>query len=104
MKFVLVNGRMLCTQSSCVMCDEPIGAGYLREIGTGLCYCDHDCYAGHCKSAVLALANHARASSAAFVSAAPTSVRELPTRSAERSNQDPTVADESAQSRERTPR
>jgi hypothetical protein len=45
MKFVLVNGRTPCTQSFCVMCDEPIGAGYLREIGTQLCYCDHDCYA-----------------------------------------------------------
>jgi hypothetical protein len=66
MKFVLVNGRTPCKQSSCVLCNEPIGASYLREIGTGLFYCDHDCYADHCKSAVLALADFARASQVAF--------------------------------------
>jgi hypothetical protein len=66
MKFILVNGRTPCRQSVCVMCDEPIGPCYLREIGTGLCYCDHGCYADHCKSAVMALANHARASLAAL--------------------------------------
>jgi len=37
------------------MCGEPVTARYLREIGTRLCYCDHDCYTDHCKSAVLAL-------------------------------------------------
>lgn len=66
MKFVLVNGRTPCKQLSCVLCSEPIGSGYLREIGTGLCYCDHDCYADHCRSAVMALANHARATLAAL--------------------------------------
>jgi hypothetical protein len=45
MKFLMVNGRVPCKQSSCVLCGEPIGAAYLREIGTQLCYCDHDCYA-----------------------------------------------------------
>jgi len=63
MKFVLVNGRRPCKQSFCVLCSEPIEARYLREIGTGLFYCDHDCYADHCRSAVMALANFARASS-----------------------------------------
>jgi|HubBroStandDraft_3_1064219.scaffolds.fasta_scaffold683353_2 hypothetical protein len=67
MKFVLVNARTPCKQSCCVLCGETIGAGYLREIGTGLFYCDHDCYADHCRSAVLAIATHARASLAAFV-------------------------------------
>jgi hypothetical protein len=66
MKFVLVNGRMPCKQSSCVLCGEPIGASYLREIGMRLFYCDHDCYADHCKIAVLALADFARASSVAL--------------------------------------
>ena len=65
MKFVLVNGQMPRKPSSCVLCGEPIGASYLREIGTRLCYCDHDCYADHCKSAVLALANFAQAWSVA---------------------------------------
>ena len=66
MKFVLVNGGMTCKRYSCVLCGEPIGASYLREIGTRLFYCDHDCYADHCKIAVLALADFARASSVAL--------------------------------------
>jgi hypothetical protein len=66
MRFVLVNGRTPCKQSSCVLCGGPVGAGYLREIGTGLFYCSHDCYADHCTSAVQALTNLARASLVAF--------------------------------------
>jgi hypothetical protein len=62
MKFVLVNDRTPGKQSFCVLCREPIGRGYLREAGTGLFYCDHDCYADHCKSATQALANLARTS------------------------------------------
>src|SRR6266849_1948280 len=41
MRFVLVNGRTPCPQTFCVLCCEPIGASYLREIGTRLCYCHH---------------------------------------------------------------
>ena len=62
MKFILVNGRTPRPQSFCVMCDQPIGASYLREIGTHLIYCDHNCYADHCESAILLLENQARAS------------------------------------------
>jgi hypothetical protein len=62
MRFVLVNGTPPCPQSFCALCCEPIGASYLREIGTGLSYCDHGCYADHCKKAVLVLENHATAS------------------------------------------
>jgi hypothetical protein len=62
MRFVLVNGRTPCPQSFCVLCREPIGAGYLREIATRLPYCDDKCYADHGKKAVLVLDNHARAS------------------------------------------
>jgi hypothetical protein len=62
MRFVLVNGRTPRPQSLCVLCCEPIGTSYLREIGTRLPYCDHKCYADHCKKAVLVLENHARAS------------------------------------------
>jgi hypothetical protein len=62
MRFVLVNGRTPCPQSSCVRCSEPFGASYLREVGTRLCYCDHECYADHCESAVLLLESQARAS------------------------------------------
>jgi hypothetical protein len=47
MRFILVNGRTPCRQSFCERCREPIGAGYLRETGTRLSYCDPDCYADH---------------------------------------------------------
>jgi hypothetical protein len=57
MKFVLVNDRTPNKQSSCVLCREPMRRGYLREVGTGLFYCDHDCYTDHCRSAVHALTN-----------------------------------------------
>ena len=65
MRFVLVNGRTPCQQSSCVLCREPIRASYLREIGTRLCYCDPRCYAAHGKTPVLALEIHAAASALA---------------------------------------
>jgi hypothetical protein len=58
MRFILVNGRTPRAQSSCVLCCRPIGASYLREIDTQLSYCDHTCYADHCKGAVLALEHH----------------------------------------------
>jgi hypothetical protein len=65
MRFVLVNGRTPCQRSLCVMCDRPIAAGYLREVGTRLAYCNQDCYADHCKIAVLLLENQSRASGVA---------------------------------------
>jgi hypothetical protein len=62
MRFILVNGRTPRPHPVCVMCEKPIAAGYLREIGTRLTYCDHDCYADHCSSAIRLLENRARAS------------------------------------------
>jgi hypothetical protein len=62
MRFILVNGRRPRPQALCVMCGEPIERSYLREIGTHLTYCDHDCYADHCESAFLLLEKQARAS------------------------------------------
>jgi hypothetical protein len=60
-RFVVVNGRTPRPRSFCVLCRESIGASYLREIGTLLPYCDHTCYADHCRKAVLVIENHARA-------------------------------------------
>ena len=40
MRFVLVNGRTPCPQTFCMLCCEPIGTSYLREIGTRLPYCE----------------------------------------------------------------
>jgi hypothetical protein len=62
MRFILVNGRTPRPRSLCVMCVHPVGTTYLREVGTQLIYCDHDCYAAHCESAVLLLDNRATAS------------------------------------------
>jgi hypothetical protein len=61
-RYVLVNGRTPCPQTFCLLCCEPIGAGYLREIGTRLCYCDYGCYAIHCQSAILLIESRAKAS------------------------------------------
>lgn len=72
MKFILVNGRTPCRNSTCALCSESIGNCYLREMGTQLYYCDQICYADHCKS-VMNLSNNARASLIAF---APKRVKE----------------------------
>jgi hypothetical protein len=61
MRFVLVNGRTPSPQSRCVLCCTAIGASYLREIETQLSYCNHDCYADHCKRAMVTLNKPARA-------------------------------------------
>ena len=47
MIFVLVNGRAPDPQSLCALCCEAIGESYLRELATGLCYCDQRCFAEH---------------------------------------------------------
>ncbi len=62
MKFILINGRTPRPQAVCTSCRETIATGYLREIGTRLCYCDDECYASHRKRSVLAIETHARAS------------------------------------------
>jgi hypothetical protein len=61
-RFIMVNGRTPRPRSSCVMCNQPVGASYLREIGTHLIYCDHNCYESHFRSAVMLLENRAIAS------------------------------------------
>jgi hypothetical protein len=67
MNFILVNGRTPRAQFFCALCGESIRESYLREIGTQLCYCDHVCYADHCRSAVMALVKGARTSLVAAV-------------------------------------
>jgi hypothetical protein len=62
MNFITVNGRTPRPKSFCTLCGEPIGASYLREFRTRLLYCDHNCYADHCRAAVMVLETHARAS------------------------------------------
>jgi hypothetical protein len=62
MKFVLVNGRTPNPQTFCALCCDSIGESYVRELATGLSYCDHNCYRGDIKLTVPALQYHARAS------------------------------------------
>ena len=62
MKFVLVNGRIPQPQSFCGFCCDPVGESYVRELATGLPYCDHDCYIGNWKTPVPAIEYQARAS------------------------------------------
>jgi hypothetical protein len=65
-RFILVNGRTPCRQSTCALCSRPIGTNYLREIATRLPYCDADCYADHYVGAIRALEKHASATRAAL--------------------------------------
>ena len=62
MKFVLVNGRMPFRQNYCVWCCTPIHTGYLRDIITRLCYCDHQCYTLYRENSALLLDGRVRAS------------------------------------------
>jgi hypothetical protein len=62
MKFVWVNGRTPRPESFCALCCEEIGESYLRELATRLSYCSYECYLGHCKLAMSALKDRARAS------------------------------------------
>jgi hypothetical protein len=62
MKFVVVNGRTPNRQSCCTMCSDPMGESYLRDLATGLAYCDHDCYLDNTKIVFPALQYHPRAS------------------------------------------
>ena len=62
MNFVLVNGRTPRPESFCALCGEAIGETYLREPSTRLSYCSYECYLGHCKLAMSALKDRARAS------------------------------------------
>jgi hypothetical protein len=61
MRFIIVNGRTPCARPVCAKCEKPISAGYLREIGTHLTYCTHDCYADHCDSTIRLLEQQAGA-------------------------------------------
>jgi len=60
MKFVLVNDRR--AEGSCTLCCKPIGAGYLREVGTRNAYCSHKCYLTHYKAVASVPKAHEKAS------------------------------------------
>ena len=45
-RFVHVNGRTPRRGGYCALCGAKIEVNYVREISTGLCYCDRVCYIG----------------------------------------------------------
>lgn len=45
-RFVLVNNRVPCVKTECALCGTKIERSYLRELQTGLVYCDPQCPAG----------------------------------------------------------
>jgi hypothetical protein len=47
LRFVLVNNRMPRVKTECALCGTKIEQSYLRELHTGLFYCDPQCLAGH---------------------------------------------------------
>jgi hypothetical protein len=44
MHFLTVNDRLPTADTCCTLCCEAITDHYVREIGTGLIYCDHHCH------------------------------------------------------------
>jgi hypothetical protein len=46
-RFVLVNGRVPRTGTTCAMCSLKIKNEYVRAPQTGLIYCDVQCFAEH---------------------------------------------------------
>jgi hypothetical protein len=52
-RFVLVNGRVPRTDTTCALCSLKIKNQYVRAPQTGLIYCDAQCFAGHEKMTAL---------------------------------------------------
>jgi hypothetical protein len=46
-RFVLVNGRVPRTDTTCALCSLKIKNEYVRTPQTGLIYCDVQCFAEH---------------------------------------------------------
>jgi hypothetical protein len=44
MRCIVVNGAKLKAEALCAHCGNKVGESYVREIGTGLIYCDFHCY------------------------------------------------------------
>jgi hypothetical protein len=59
-RFVLVNGRVPRTDTTCVLCSLKIKNEYVRAPQTGLIYCDAQCFAEHEKMTALAFKKDVR--------------------------------------------
>jgi hypothetical protein len=59
-RFVLVNDRVPRSDVTCALCCMKIGQGYVRELQTGLVYCDPQCFSEHEQKAFLTIEDHVR--------------------------------------------
>lgn len=62
-RFVLVNDRVPRSHANCVFCRKTIEQGYVRELQTGLVYCDPQCFSGRGKMARFAIEDRTRKAS-----------------------------------------
>lgn len=53
MRCIVVNDANLKSESYCGCCRNKIGSRYIREIGSGVLYCDYFCYQGGMATAAL---------------------------------------------------
>jgi len=59
MQYIWVSDR-LSKQRLCAWCGQPFGAGYLRDIGSGLAYCQPDCQEKHVSTSEAYIASYNR--------------------------------------------
>jgi hypothetical protein len=59
-RFVLVNGRVPRTDTTCALCSLKIKNEYMRAPQTGLIYCDAQCFAEHEECVALSFKKHER--------------------------------------------
>jgi hypothetical protein len=62
-RFVLVNNRVPRTDANCALCCKKIEQGYVRELQTGLVYCNPQCFSGRGKMAFFAIEDRTRKAS-----------------------------------------
>ncbi len=60
MRFVLVNDRVPRSAANCALCCKNIEQGYVRELQTGLVYCNPQCFSGHKRIALFAAEDRPR--------------------------------------------
>lgn len=61
--FVLVNDRVPRSDANCASCCNKIEQGYVRELQTGLVYCNPQCFSGRGKMALFAIEDRTRKAS-----------------------------------------
>lgn len=59
-RFVLVNGRVPRTGTTCALCSLKIKNEYVRAPQTGLIYCDVQCFVEHENMTALSFKNEMR--------------------------------------------